>query len=217
MFVLPEGLPIELTPLAFLVGTWEGIGVVSDKYTNSEEHTEQKFQQKITFSIGEGNYLTYHATSRLLGDATDGSKDIELPAELGFWRLAKPAEQADHGPLVLPGDGEREITSAEALEKLRNERGGFDIEASIIHPGGAYEFYSGQVLKGRIDMRTITGSHMPMHLIDAGKGWGYGERMYGTLTKEGVVKLLWVMEVAASVREELVPLVSVELDRISIQ
>jgi hypothetical protein len=53
-----------------------------------------------------------------------------------------------------------------------------------------------------------------MHLIEAGKGWGYGERMYGTLTKEGVTKLLWVMEVAASVRDELVPLVSVELDRI---
>ena len=29
-----------------------------------------------------------------------------------------------------------------------------------------------------------------------------------------LVKLLWVMEVAASVRDELVPLVSVELDRI---
>jgi hypothetical protein len=38
--------------------------------------------------------------------------------------------------------------------------------------------------------------------------------MYGTLTKEGVVKLLWVMEVASSVRDALVPLVSVELDRI---
>jgi len=191
LFVLPEGLPLELTPLAFLVGTWEGIGVVSNKYVSKEDATEQKFQQKVTFSVGEGNYLTYHATSRLLGDATDGSKDVELPAELGFWRLAKEAEEADFGPLVLGGSGDRKIKSAEDLETLRNERGGFDIEASIIHPG-----------------------HMPMHLIDAGKGWGYGERMYGTLTKEGVVKLLWVMEVAASVRDELVPLVSVELDRI---
>ena len=214
MFVLPEGLPLELTPLAFPVGTWEGIGVVSNKYVSREDSTEQKFQQKVTFSVGEGNYLTYHATSRLLGDETDGSKDVELPAELGFWRLAKPAEAADYGPLVLAGTGERTIKSAEDLESLRNERGGFDIEASIIHPGGAYEFYAGQVLKGRIDMRTVAGSHMPMHLIDAGKGWGYGERMYGTLTKEGVVKLLWVMEVASSVRDELVPLVSVELDRI---
>jgi hypothetical protein len=39
--------------------------------------------------------------------------------------------------------------------------------------------------------------------------------MFGTLTQEGVVKLLWVMEVATSVREPLVPLVSVELDRIA--
>lgn len=214
MFVLPEGLPVELTPLAFLVGSWEGIGVVSNKFLTAENPVEQKFQQKVTFSYGQGNYLSYHATSRLLGEATDGSGDIELPAELGFWRLAKDAEEADFGPLVLGGIGERKIRTPEDLETLKNERGGFGIEASIIHPGGAYEFYAGQVLKGRIDMRTIAGSHMPMHLIDAGKGWGYAERMYGTLTKEGQVKLLWVMEAAATVRDKLVPLVSVELDRI---
>ena len=215
MFVLPEGLPIELTPLAFLVGTWEGIGVVSNKFLDSENHREQKFQQRITFSYGESNYLTYHATSRLLGDETNGSKDIELPAELGFWRLAKPAEAADHGPSVLPGSGARKIVTAEDLEQYRNERYGFDIEASIIHPGGAYEFYAGQVKSGRIDMRTVAGSHMPAHLIEADKGWGYAERMYGTVTKDAVTKLFWIMEVAASVREPQVPLVSVELDRIA--
>ena len=182
---------------------------------NTEESVEHKFQQQVTFSVGSGNYLTYHATSRLLGDETDGSKDIELPAELGFWRLARNAESADHGPALVPGTGEPTIKSAEDLEKLRNERGGFDIEASIIHPGGAYEFYAGQVKAGRIDMRTVAGSHMPMHLVDAGKSWGYAERMYGTLTHEGVNKLLWVMEVTSSVREPLVPLVSVELERIA--
>jgi len=55
---------------------------------------------------------------------------------------------------------------------------------------------------------------MPMHLIEAGKGWGYAERMYGTVTKDGVTKLFWLMEVAGSVRDQLVPLVSVELDRV---
>jgi len=215
LFTLPEGLPVELNPLAFLVGSWQGLGGVSSKYVNSDEPVEHKFQQQVTFSVGSGNYLTYHATSRLLGDETDGSKDIELPTELGFWRLARNAESADHGPALMPGTGEPTIKSAEDLEKLRNERGGFDIEASIIHPGGAYEFYAGQVKAGRIDMRTVAGSHMPMHLVDAGKSWGYAERMYGTLTQEGVNKLLWVMEVTSSVREPLVPLVSVELERIA--
>ncbi|MFM8927206.1 MAG: FABP family protein [Rhodoluna sp.] len=208
MFVLPEGLPVELNPLAFLIGTWEGVGVVSNKFIDEADLKEHKFQQRITFSVGQGNYLTYHATAKLLDE------DLELPAELGFWRLAKPAESADHGPAVLPGSGERKITSAEQLETFRNERGGFDIEASIIHPGGAYEFYAGQVKNGRIDMRTVAGSHMPMHLLEAGKGWGYAERMYGTLTKDGVTKLFWIMEVAGSVRDELVPLVSVELNRV---
>ena len=208
MFVLPEGLPVELNPLAFLVGTWEGVGAVSNKFINRAEANEQKFQQRLTFSVGQGNYLTYHSTAKLLED------DVELPAELGFWRLAKPAEVADHGPAVLPGVGERKISSAEQLETLRNERGGFDIEASIIHPGGAYEFYAGQVKNGRIDIRTVAGSHMPMHLLEAGKGWGYAERMYGTVTQDGVTKLFWIMEVASSVRDELVPLVSVELNRV---
>ena len=112
------------------------------------------------------------------------------------------------------GDRKVERAVAEKLESLRNERGGFDIEASIIHPGGAYEFYAGQVKNGRIDIRTVAGSHMPMHLIEAGKGWGYAERMYGTLNQEGVTKLLWVMEVANSVRDEPVPLVSVELNKV---
>lgn len=208
MFVLPEGLSPELNPLAFLIGSWEGSGVVSSKFLNDENHQEHKFQQRITFSAGAGNFLSYHSVSRLI------ESDIELPAELGFWRLAKPAEPSDHGPALLPGSGERNINSAEDLEKLRNGRGGFDIEASIIHPGGAYEFYAGQVKSGRIDIRTVAGSHMPMHLIEAGKGWGYAERMYGTVTKEGVTKLFWIMEVAGSVRDELVPLVSVELDRV---
>lgn len=189
--------------------------MVSSKFANSTEAVDQKFQQQVTFSVGTGNYLTYHATSRLLGLATDGSEDIELPAELGFWRLVRNAEGADHGPSVLPGSGEPTIKTAEDLEQLRNERGGFDIEASIIHPSGAYEFYSGQVKAGRIDMRTVAGSHMPGHLVEAGKSWGYAERMYGTLTQEGVNKLLWVMEVSSSVREPLVPLVSVELERVS--
>jgi len=214
LFVLPEGLPTELTPLAFLVGTWEGVGAVSDKFTNPEEAKERKLQQRITFAYGQGNYLTYHATSRLLGDATDGSEDVELPAELGFWRLARAAESADFGPSVLPGTGDKSINSAEDLEKLRNDKDGFDIEASIIHPGGAYEFYAGQVKAGRIDIRTVAGSHMPMHLVDAGKSWGYAVRMYGTKTIEGTPKLFWLMEVASSVREPLVTLVSVELDRI---
>jgi hypothetical protein len=215
LFTLPEGLPVELNPLAFLVGSWQGIGVVSNKFVSTDDAVEQKFQQQVTFSVGTGNYITYHATSRLLGQATDGSEDIELPAELGFWHLVRNAEAADHGPALLPGVGEPTIQNAHDLEKLRNERGGFDIEASIIHPSGAYEFYSGQVKSGRIDLRTVAGSHMPNHLVEVGKSWGYAERLYGTMTQEGVNKLLWVMEVAASVRDPLVPLVSVELERIA--
>jgi len=210
---MPEGLSVELTPLAFLVGSWQGAGVVSSRFVSAvAEPVEHKIIQNVTFSVESANYLTYHASSRLID--MDGNPGLELPAELGFWRLARPAERGDHGPALLPGSGDISIKTAEDLERLRNANGGFDIEASIIHSGGAYEVYAGQVAKGRIDIRTVAGSHMPYHLVEAGKSWGYAERMYGTLTKEGITKLLWVQEVAASVRDEPVPLVSVELDRI---
>jgi len=36
LFVLPEDLPIELTPFAFLVGNWQGTGVISFGETETE-------------------------------------------------------------------------------------------------------------------------------------------------------------------------------------
>jgi len=52
LFVLPENLPVELTPLAFIVGEWEGTGVIS--YAHRRDENDQpikyEFSQRVVFS-----------------------------------------------------------------------------------------------------------------------------------------------------------------------
>ncbi len=93
MFVLPEGLPLELTPLAFLAGKWSGSGVISYSKPGSDEPpVEHEFLQTVEFTYTDANYLNYVSQVRL-ADGTDAS----LPTELGFWRISRLPEDADHG------------------------------------------------------------------------------------------------------------------------
>ena len=97
MFVIPEGLPLELTPLAFLVGHWRGTGVINyqnDAATsngdsangdsangnsangNSGDGQESKlvnleFSQDVEFWHDGQNYLNYRSSVRSLIGETD--------------------------------------------------------------------------------------------------------------------------------------------------
>lgn len=186
MFVLPDNLPVELTPLAFLVGTWEGTGVISYAHRRGENHlpVEYEFHQRVVFFQNGENYLTYQSTAKLMDDS-----QTTLPSELGYWKLARPAEPADHGPGLLPGQGEPTIRTHDDLEKLRNANGGFDIEASIIHPSGISEHYLGHVKAARIDLATAVGSSR----AENSKEYSGATRIYGLV--EGA--LLWAWDIAA--------------------
>ncbi len=179
MLVVPEGLPLELTPFAFLVGKWSGSGVIS--YTQGAEKSEQEFTQSVEFSFDDQSVLGYVAKSKL----SDGTP---LPTEVGFWRLAKPAESSDHGPGLLPGIGTKSITTHEQLETLRNKDGGFDIEASILHPSGISELYIGQIKGARVDIATDA-----VLRSQSSKDYRAATRMFGLV--EGA--LLWVWDIAA--------------------
>jgi hypothetical protein len=179
LFVLPEGLPLELTPLAFLVGKWTGSGVIS--YQAKTQKIEQDFNQTIEFSYDEQPFLGYVAKTSL----PDGTP---LPTEVGFWRLSKAPEPADHGPGLLPGTGEKLITSREQLENLRNENGGFDIEASMLHPSGISELYVGQIKDARVDLSTDA-----VMRSTSAKEYIAATRMFGLV--EGA--LLWAWDIAA--------------------
>lgn len=179
MLVVPEGLPLELTPFAFLVGKWSGSGVIS--YTHDAVKVDQEFTQSVDFSYDDQSVLGYVAKSKL----SDGTA---LPTEVGFWRLAKPPESSDHGPGLLPGTGAKSITTHEQLETLRNKDGGFDIEASILHPSGISELYVGQIKGARVDMATDA-----VMRSNSSKEYRAATRMFGLV--EGA--LLWVWDIAA--------------------
>lgn len=179
MFVLPEDLPLELTPFAFLVGKWSGSGVIS--YENQGNKIEQEFNQTIEFSPDGQSVLGYVSKSKLL----DGE---QLPTELGFWRLAKSPEPADHGPGLLPGTGTKNISTREQLETIRNSDGGFDVEVSIIHPSGISELYLGQIKGARVDLTTDA-----VMRSQSAKEYVAATRMFGLV--EGA--LLWAWDISA--------------------
>jgi hypothetical protein len=113
---------------------------------------------------------------------------IPLVTETGYWRLSRHQGDGDAGPGMLPGTGERPFTSAAAVETLRNRDGGFDIEVTLVHPGGVAELYLGQVKGPRIDLATDA------VLRTAGaKPYAAATRLYGLVDNH----LLWAWDIAA--------------------
>lgn len=180
-FEIPEGLPLELTPFAFLVGSWRGTGVVSYRPEPDSDPVELEFSQLITFSHNNDNYLKYESTVQMLAAGR------ELPSEIGYWRLARDAEEADSGPGLIPGRGERNIQTREDLESLR-VGDGFEIEAAILQPSGISELYFGKIRSGRIDIATDAVLRSPH-----AKEYSAAQRMFGLV--EGA--LLWAWDIAA--------------------
>lgn len=176
LFVLPDDLPIELTPFAFLIGNWKGSGVVA--YSGS---TESEFLQTIKFAPVANGKLQYESwVTDLAGKP--------ISSEHGYWMLSRPNDQSDAGPGLLPGNGESAITVREDLELWRNKSGGFDIEALIIQPTGVAELYFGQIKGARIDIATDAVLRSPN-----AKEYASGQRMWGMV--EGA--LLWAWDMAA--------------------
>ena len=197
MFVLPEDLPLELTPFAFLVGKWEGTGVISYSADDSEPK-DVEFRQRIEFAHDGHNVLTYISSAELI---ETGQK---LPSELGYWRLARDAEPADHGPGMLVGEGEPTLKSHEDLEKLRNAEGGFDIQVSTLQPGGFAELYDGKIKGARVDLASYAGA-----AFEGAKFYRHSTRMYGLVENA----LLWVWDIAMP-GSDLKPHASARLERV---
>ena len=98
MIELPTDLPADLAPLAWLIGVWEGSGVID--YPVGEERLQGEFTHRVSFSHDGGPFLNYAATATFVGD--EGAPAVPLTAESGFWRLARPAAATDAGPALLP-------------------------------------------------------------------------------------------------------------------
>ena len=181
MFDLDPTLPAEIAPLSWLLGIWEGSGVVH--YTVGSVVQEHEFGQRVSFSQDGLPYLNYTSQTWLLNEAL-----TPLATESGYWRLSRTLGDGDPGPAMLPASGLRPFQTADAVETLRNEAGGFDIEVSLIHPGGVHELYLGRVKGPRIDLATDA----VMRSATA-KEYAAATRMYGLV--DGA--LLWAWDIAA--------------------
>lgn len=184
MLELPTDLPADLAPLSWLIGVWEGTGVI--EYTVGDHRYQGEFTHRVSFSHDGTGYLNYAATAIMA--AAEGEESVPLVAESGFWRLARPAAASDAGPALLPPSVPAVVRTVDDVEELRAESGGFPLEVSIAHSDGALELYLGEINGPRIDIATDAIVRGP-----GGKDYGAGSRMYGLVDGH----LLWAWDIAA--------------------
>lgn len=107
-FELPEDLAPELYPLAWLVGTWRGPGVLA-----YPDIPERPIVVDVDIAHDGGPYLAYSSTISLLDGALPDREESFDPASLeagaiwsresGFWR---PASDGEAVPVMgAPADG----------------------------------------------------------------------------------------------------------------
>lgn len=182
MLKLDADVPAELGPLSWLIGVWEGSGVVN--YDTEPLVRGGEFHQRVSFSHDGLPYLNY---SSYAWREDDGAQH-PLMVETGYWRLSRDATAADPGPGMLEGEGPAHFAVASEVESLRNAHGGFEIEVLLVHPGGVSELYLGAVEGPRIDIATDA-----VMRSGTAKEHSASTRMYGLVDQH----LLWAWDLAA--------------------
>lgn len=189
MIEIPADAPADIVPLYWLLGVWEGTGVID--YHVGATHYAGEFSHRVSFSHDGGSFLNYSATATLL--ATDERAAQPLVSEVGFWRLARTATDATPGPGLLPALSTEPTRTAADVEQLRTKPdGGFPVEVMLSHSDGVQELYIGEVTGPRIDLGTdaVVRSAGAKHYTAA-------TRMYGLVDGH----LLWAWDIAALGRE----------------
>lgn len=184
MFTLDASVPAEVGPISWLIGVWEGTGVID--YPVGDDRRTAEFGQRVSFSHDGLPYLNYASTTWLLG--ADGAEPVAHVAETGYWRLRRALGPADPGPGLLPGVGERTFTTADEVDTLRSPEGAFELEVAIVHPDGVSELYLGQVRAARIDLATDA-----VVRSATAKDYAAATRLYGLVDGH----LLWAWDIAA--------------------
>lgn len=183
MIELPADLAADLVPLAWLLGSWEGTGVI-DYHTGDYRYTGE-FAHRVTFARA-GDALAYTASATFL--TPEGADAGELLSESGFWRLQRPHGDTDAGPGLLPPRAPAAPRTADDVELLRTSTNGFRLAVSIAHSDGSVELYDGQSTGARIDLATVG-----RLAADGTKQYASAERMYGLVQGH----LLWAWDIAA--------------------
>lgn len=179
---IDASLAPELVPLAWLVGSWEGVGVAG-----YPEHPDRQFGQRVDFTVPEGApYLLYQ--SQVWPMTEDGLADDALTVETGIWQLVRQRDASDVGPGLIPPSEPSALTTAESVEALRNDDGKFEVEVSVVHPHGVLELYAGTVDSAQIHLSTDVVAR-----TTTAKDYSASTRMYGLVGGE----LMWAWDMAA--------------------
>lgn len=184
MIELPTDLPADLAPLSWLLGVWEGTGVI--EYTAGAQRYQGEFSHRVSFSHDGGPFLNYAASASYFGAEGD-DEPIALLSESGFWRLARPVTDADPGPALLPPAVQAAPRTVDDVEALRTGDG-FPIQVSLTHSDGTLELYLGRIDGPRIDLATDA------VVRPAGtRAYSAASRMYGLVDGH----LLWAWDITA--------------------
>jgi len=186
MIELDASLPPEIVPLSWLLGVWEGTGIVH--YQVGDEVLQAEFGHRVSFSHDGLPYLNYTSYSWVLDSSSGDTEQKPYVSETGYWRLSRPIEPGEPGPGMLPGIGVPPSATTETVEILRNAQGSFDLEVSIVHPDGVSELYLGAVAGPRIDLSTDA-----VVRTSSAKPYAAATRLYGLVDK----RLLWAWDIAA--------------------
>lgn len=131
-FSLPEGLAPEVYPLAWLVGSWRGEGVIEYPGIRTT-----RFVQDLVFDHDGGPYLRFESTLRVRssaaadgeGDGKSDEPDTVWSTETGYWRMSSER------PEGIP-DGKHSL------------------EVLLTDASGRLSLFLGMVGNGRIDLAT---------------------------------------------------------------
>lgn len=197
-FNFPQGLAPELYPLAWLVGTWRGEGVL--EYPGIDT---SGFVQEVTFDHDGGPYLRYQSTISLTPNAMPSVPDPMAP----FDALDAAAGQDDSSEEpALASEGTTGETSEVATEEpvIWSTETGYwriapephegvpadqtSLEILLSDPAGRVSVYLGVAANGKVQLvsdliaRTATAAE-----VTASK------RMYGNVNGD----LMWIQQISA--------------------
>lgn len=106
---IPADLPPALVPVAWLIGTWEGLGV------GAHPSGEYQFHQRVTFTHDKRPFLGYDTTVWRLD--TEGRPATPDARESGYWRVLP---EGNLEVLITSADGVAEVYAG-AVEGPRIE------------------------------------------------------------------------------------------------
>lgn len=144
-------LPEPIRPLAWLIGTWEGAGVVG--YPTMER--SYNFGQRIECAHDGRGFLSWQSRSWLLTE--DGAIDKPSAVEFGFWR------PADSGGQAAPGD------PVEVELLLTHPTGLVEMYAGQASPA-RIDIVTDSVMRSR-SAKEYAGAHRLYGLVDSDLMW----------------------------------------------